>query len=685
MRGHLPGMHLLLRAIVVRSPLLLVVTMAGTSLRAQAAGAVEALAPVLAAEDARSWDDAAIRAGLSSPDSTVRTLTAMAVGRLHARQGVDLLVPLLVDRDSTVRVAAVFALGLLHDSLAVAPLADRLRNPPALDQPSALEAVTALSRTGGRTAADFLTAILQRRAPLAFANRDALIAQIALEAWRLGRLAPVAELLPLLSDTTDAIRYGAAYSLARLRPPSAGNRLVAAMQDESAPVRAFAVRALTRSYADSAGLAVATLADIAARAVDDPDAGVRVNALRSLATFRDPRFADRIAPRLGDAQPNVRVQAATTLGELGGPRAAAALAQVLAAREVYAVRSEALLALARVDSAAAAPFVAAWSASDDWRERAVAAQARIARHADPAAFLADRDSRVVASTLQAWSGNPGRPTAPMVAAARSLLVHRDAAVRSVAASILERAADVADIGALRTAVAASARDSFPDAAEAALGALAAIARTSDAARAQVDREALDHLPRPADYLVRRWAEGNWPAAARRWGPAYPIATGRTLEDYRNLARRYVFGPYTATHPHVVIEVADRGSVELELLGPDAPLTVANFLSLVDRHYFDGNRWHRVVPNFVVQDGDRRGDGWGGPGGAIRDEINRVRYDVPVLGMALSGPDTGSGQWFINLGPQPHLDGVYTVFGRVTGNIGPLFRITQGDLIRTIRR
>jgi cyclophilin family peptidyl-prolyl cis-trans isomerase len=147
----------------------------------------------------------------------------------------------------------------------------------------------------------------------------------------------------------------------------------------------------------------------------------------------------------------------------------------------------------------------------------------------------------------------------------------------------------------------------------------------------------------------------------------------------------VFGTYEATHPHVIIEMPDRGSIELELLGPDAPLTVANFLGLVDRHYFDGNRWHRVVPNFVVQDGDRRGDGWGGPGGAIRDEVNRVRYDVPVLGMALSGPDTGSGQWFINLSPQPHLDGVYTVFGRVTGNIGPLYRITQGDLIRTIRR
>lgn len=654
-------------------------------LRAQAAGAVETLAPVLAAEDSRTWDVPALRNGLSSPDSTVRAHAALAVGRLGGAGGAGMLLPLLVDRDTTVRVAAAFALGLLRDTAAVTALVDRLRDPPALDAPTALETVTALARIGGRTAADFLSAVLQRRAPLAFTDREALVARIALEAWRLGRLAPVADLLPLVGDTSEAVRYGATYSLARLRAPSAGNRLVAAVRDESPAIRAFAIRALTKSFADSAGLAPATLADLAARAVDDADAGVRVNALRTLATFHDPRFAERIATRLGDPQPNVRVQAAETLGELGGPRAAAALTAILATREAYAVRSQALLALAKIDSAAAAPAQAAWAASGDWRERAIAAEALIAHRGDPSRFLEDADSRVVAAALQGWTAGPGRPGAPMLAAARRLLTSPDAAVRSVAADVLARAPDAADVGALRTAYLASARDSFPDAAQSALAALAAIARTSDAARAQVDRELLDRVPRPADYLIRRWAEANWPAAARRWGPAYPITTRRTLQDYRDLARRYVFGPYAATHPHVTIEVADRGMVEVELLGPDAPLTVANFLGLVDRHYFDGNRWHRVVPNFVVQDGDRRGDGWGGPGGAIRDEINPVRYDVPVLGMALSGPDTGSGQWFINLGPQPHLDGVYTVFGRVTGNIGPLFRITQGDLIRTIRR
>lgn len=106
---------------------------------------------------------------------------------------------------------------------------------------------------------------------------------------------------------------------------------------------------------------------------------------------------------------------------------------------------------------------------------------------------------------------------------------------------------------------------------------------------------------------------------------------------------------------------------------------------MDRRYFDGQRFHRVVPGFVVQAGDPRGDGWGGPGTTIRDEINRRRYVGYMVGMALSGPDTGGSQWFITLGPQPHLDGTYTIFGRVRDGMPALLRLTEGDQIRSIRR
>jgi cyclophilin family peptidyl-prolyl cis-trans isomerase len=200
----------------------------------------------------------------------------------------------------------------------------------------------------------------------------------------------------------------------------------------------------------------------------------------------------------------------------------------------------------------------------------------------------------------------------------------------------------------------------------------------------VDQEFAASATRPDDYLVRRWAEQNWPELAQRWGHSAPIATGRSPQDYRDLVRRFLLAPDSIARPRVIIETDQRGQIELELFGPEAPMTVANFVRLVERRFFDGNRWHRVVPNFVVQDGDPRGDGYGGPGGAIRDEINRHRYEGGMLGMALSGPDTGGSQWFINLSPQPQLDGTYTIFGRVTDGSGVLARIMQGDLIRRIR-
>jgi cyclophilin family peptidyl-prolyl cis-trans isomerase len=423
------------------------------------------------------------------------------------------------------------------------------------------------------------------------------------------------------------------------------------------------------------------------KAVDDVDPGVRINALRSLGTYHDSTFVPKIAGRVDDPVANVRVQAASTLGELGGSAATAALLRALTGKGTSALRREALLGLARADSGRFARAAAGWRSSKDWRDRATAAEGwALAGAVGTPWFSSDGDGRVVAAGLQAWATAVEGAEGRLIDAGRRLLTHEDAGVRSVAADIVGRAADPGDLAALTVMYTRAARDSFPDAAISALNAVAAIGRTRSATQARVDREFLGSVPRPTNYLLRRWAEANWPEAATRWGPAHPIATGRSLQDYRDLVRRFIVAPDSLARPHVFIETDQRGMLEVELFGPEAPLTVANFLRLVDRRFFDGNRWHRVVPNFVVQDGDPRGDGFGSPGGAIRDEINRMRYDIkPMLGMALSGPDTGSSQWFITLSPQPHLDGTYTVFGRAVGNVGALTRITQGDVIRTVRR
>ena len=655
--------------------------------RAQEEAVVEQLAPVLAAEDARDWQQDLFQRSLLAPDSVVRRVAALAAGRIGDLRATPLLLRTLDQPDSTVRVAAAFALGLLRDSAAVQPLIQRLTGLPPLDTPTATEAITALAKIGGRRSAEFFAAVLQRKVALSQADPAPATSQILLETWRLGADAPADALLPFTSDSVMATRWRALYSLGRLRAPAAANQLIAALRDQDPATRGVAVRALIRSYAEASKLDPGTIGGMLTKAVDDADPGVRINALRSLGSYEDSTLVPTVASRIDDPVANVRVQAASTLGELGGSAATAALLRALKGKGSFALRREALLGLARADSTRFAAAAAAWQGSRDWRDRATAAEGwALAGAARPPWFISDRDGRVVAAGLQGWATAVQGPDRRLIDAGRRLLTYQDAAVRSVAADIVERAADPGDLAALTVMYSRAARDSFPDAAISALNAVAAIGRSGSAAQARVDREFLGSVPRPANYLLRRWAEANWAEAAARWGPAHPIATGRSLQDYRDLVRHFIVAPDSVARPHVFIETDQRGALEIELLGPDAPLTVANFLRLVDRRFFDGNRWHRVVPNFVVQDGDPRGDGFGSPGGAIRDEINQVRYEnKPMLGMALSGPDTGSSQWFITLSPQPHLDGTYAVFGRAVGNVSALTRITQGDLIRTVRR
>lgn len=126
---------------------------------------------------------------------------------------------------------------------------------------------------------------------------------------------------------------------------------------------------------------------------------------------------------------------------------------------------------------------------------------------------------------------------------------------------------------------------------------------------------------------------------------------------------------------------EKGAFTIVFYPEDAPLTVDNWVKLARSGYFNGLEVHRVVPNFVMQDGDPRGDGNGGPGWSIRCEVNTREYDRGAVGMALSGKDTGGSQWFVTHSPQPHLDGGYTVFGHVSeADMKVVDNIARGDKI-----
>ncbi len=129
-----------------------------------------------------------------------------------------------------------------------------------------------------------------------------------------------------------------------------------------------------------------------------------------------------------------------------------------------------------------------------------------------------------------------------------------------------------------------------------------------------------------------------------------------------------------------------GDMVIELYPDAAPNTVANFHALAADGFYDDLTFHRVIPGFVAQGGCPNGTGTGGPGWSIACETkgNPHKHLEGSLSMAHAGRDTGGSQFFLVLDPQPHLDGVHTVFGRVVEGLDVLQEIKKGDHIRTVR-
>lgn len=176
-----------------------------------------------------------------------------------------------------------------------------------------------------------------------------------------------------------------------------------------------------------------------------------------------------------------------------------------------------------------------------------------------------------------------------------------------------------------------------------------------------------------------------PAVGRAAAAALAALTGEPLTAVSGAgAPRAIDWAYLrARGPRPVLRLeTSRGPIELELDAESAPQTVETILRLAEGGRFDGVPFHQVVPNFVIQGGDvGRGDGWGGPGFAIRSELTRVPYDRGVLGMASAGKDTEGSQYFVTHSMQPHLDGRYTAFGRVVSGMDVVDAILVGDEVR----
>jgi cyclophilin family peptidyl-prolyl cis-trans isomerase/HEAT repeat protein len=463
-----------------------------------------------------------------------------------------------------------------------------------------------------------------------------------------------------------------AFALQRIEDVRAAPALLAILQGPSRIGRAFAVKGLG---ALKHAPAVPSLLPLASNAAADPMIGVE--AIRALGKIGD----EKAVPALVPIAANVSVAAtlrAEAVAALGGCKARAQLNLLLdlVSDASPLVRAAALRSVAQIDPDTFLTVLSTLDPDRHWTVRA--ALAPLLTSLDPeiavprlTGMLADQDLRARPAVMEAL-------VKLRAASAPKLLFeslkHDDFVVRSSAATLLGELKPDGGAEPLAQAYRFGERDASYVARAAALGALAKYGGS-------VALETLKTALKDKDWAVRvRAAELLKPldgsidvAAAIRPAPgAHP-------------PNFYEAPPLVAptVSPHVYLDT-DKGTVEIELNVIDAPLTAENFLTLARRGFFNGLAIHRVVPNFVVQDGDPRGDGEGGPGYTIRDELNELPYLRGSVGMALDWRDTGGSQFFITHSPQPHLDARYTVFGHVVSGMEVADRLEPGDVIRRVR-
>jgi cyclophilin family peptidyl-prolyl cis-trans isomerase len=267
--------------------------------------------------------------------------------------------------------------------------------------------------------------------------------------------------------------------------------------------------------------------------------------------------------------------------------------------------------------------------------------------------------------------------ADAAATLRQHLDHPDVAVRAAAISGLAELKVPGLAAVLETAYRRGLGDAELDARMAAVEAAAAL---DEAAAAGLLRAAAQE---DAARVVRQRAALALQARGEKPPPVGTEGAGRPILDYREAMLPYDPPPGTSLYTPRAILHTSRGKIEVHLNIVEAPLSVRNFVALARRGFFDGLVFHRVVPGFVIQGGDPRGDGNGGPGYTIRCEVGQRPYGRGAVGMALSGKDTGGSQFFITHVPTPHLDGGYTLFGWVAEGMEVVDRIEPGDSIEEV--
>jgi HEAT repeat protein len=615
---------------------------------------------------------------LNDTEPMVRRRAALAIGRVGHVDGVQPLVVALADPEREVREMAAFALGLIASDTAVAPLQAALKDAEPLVRGRAAEALGLIGQPSAATAvADAAAGCRTALAALPPDDEtfpkspEVELCRLAIYALvRLKQYEPLSRVV--LDEQGQPISqwWPVAFALQRIADKRAAAPLLALASSDGIYTASFALRGLgaageTRGAPVARAIAMRPAADIRLRA----------QAVRALGQIGGPAAVDDlVALALGrDTPPNLALEAVVALGEIGDGKAFDPLLD-LVTHSWATLRAAALASAAKVNPEGFFLVVAGLPADADWSVRAALTGVLATLPADQVRaglidLTRDQDMRVRGPALRALAKVGAPDLLPRLVEA---LDADDFAVRATAAELLGELKPADGVAKLSTAYTRGESDAAYAARAAALAALAKYG--TDEAKAII-RRGLDDKAWPVRWraaeLLRSLGDGG---AA----PAVPAPLRQPVEYFESAA---LLRP--AVSPHAFLETK-KGTIEIELDLVQAPVTSQAFVDLARQGFFNGLRIHRVVPNFVMQTGDPRGDGEGGPGFAIMDELSPVPYVRGTVGIALDWRDTGGSQFFITVSPHPHLDAKYTVFGKVVQGIDVVDRLAQGDGIDRVR-
>ena len=632
------------------------------------------LAALAKVEDADTIDAQALKRFLSDKEPLIRLRCAEALGRIGDPNGVPLLVKLVRDKDPRVAETAVYALGLIGDESVLDPLASCLVEQPVPIKARALEA---LGRTDKKRAGSIIvpylrnfTGSIRAQAALALAiSGDSASAGeceiliydpdphvIACAAYAIGKLGfkQGAELLvPLLTNKSAEVRVRAAEALGRLKDDKSASAIAPLTKDADRWVAIKAAEALSRIASGKGRRALEEL-------LASNDDYLKTIALQGLAAIGDGGSFDAIRPLLDAPSPMVRRAALGAAAASGRDRSREFLLKA-ARSQTIPERSTALELLGTLSNAEDLPLLAQtlflkgelllregaatglgnWKRPDDLTRRAN--------------MLAGESG--VKSPLEILIGAVDGP---------------DPVVASIAAESIGK---VGPIDAMSDLIRIFPKHASREDGDRKVAILQAIDERSK----ELTPEKIAGL-RLTDFLERASAEPD-PRVARA---AADLGKKLGMSLQAKPAPRGYRGVYPWGAPRVplgsqTIRIETRrGPIDVLLYGDDAPNAVESLLYLAKKGFFKGLTFHRIVPGFVIQGGCPRGDGWGDAGYFLKNEINLHRYVRGTVGMADSGKDTAGSQFFITHTPQPHLNGRYTIVGRVTKGMDVVDAIEEGD-------